>query len=76
VSRCAPATTPTRRPNGTAAHGNRGDSRIAGVRVGAAPEQLLRPVVEIELAAPVDRLHSGLLGGVERLAMGYKLRRA
>jgi len=44
--------------------------------VGAAPEQLLRPVVEIELAAPVDRLHSGLLGGVERLAMGYKLRRA
>ena len=45
------------------------DSVVAAWDQGADPE-------EIELAGPIDRLHSNLVGGIKRLPIRYKLKAA
>ena len=41
-----------------------------------AYKHLLPRIEEIELAGPVSRLHSGLVGGVKHLPIRYRLKRA
>ena len=41
-----------------------------------AYKHLLPRIAEIELAGPVSRLHSGLVGGVKHLPIRYRLKRS
>ena len=47
---------------------------LARLEMQVAYKHLLPRIEEIELAGPVDRLHSALVGGVKRLPIRYKLR--
>jgi cytochrome P450 len=49
-------------------------AHLARLEMIVAYKYLLPRIEEIELAGPVDRLHSGLVGGVKRLPIRYKLR--
>jgi cholest-4-en-3-one 26-monooxygenase len=49
-------------------------AHLARLEMHVAYKYLLPRIEEIELAGPVDRLHSGLVGGVKRLPIHYKLR--
>jgi cholest-4-en-3-one 26-monooxygenase len=51
-------------------------SHLARLEIQVAYKHLLPRIEEIELAGPVDRLHSSLVGGVKRLPIRYKLRPA
>ena len=51
-------------------------SHLARLEMQVAYRHLLPRIAEIELAGKVDRLHSGLVGGVKRLPIRYKLRPA
>jgi len=48
-------------------------AHLARLEMHVAYKYLLPRIEEIELAGPVDRLHSGLVGGVKRLPIHYKL---
>ena len=49
-------------------------AHLARLEMQVAYRHLLPRIEEIELVGPVDRLHSGLVGGVKRLPIHYKLR--
>ncbi|HKK53444.1 MAG TPA: cytochrome P450 [Myxococcota bacterium] len=49
-------------------------AHLARLEMIVAYKYLLPRIEEIELAGPVSRLHSGLVGGVKRLPIRYKLR--
>jgi cytochrome P450 len=49
-------------------------SHVARLEMEIAYKHLLPRIEEIELAGPVDRLASALVGGVKRLPIRYKLR--
>jgi cytochrome P450 len=49
-------------------------AHLARLEMQVAYRHLLPRIEEIELAGPIDRLHSGLVGGVKRLPIHYKLR--
>jgi cytochrome P450 len=51
-------------------------AHLARLEMHVAYRYLLPRIEEIELAGPADRLHSGLVGGVKRLPIHYKLRPA
>lgn len=51
-------------------------AHLARLEMVVAYRHLLPRIDEIELTGKVDRLHSGLVGGVKRLPIHYKLRRA
>ena len=51
-------------------------SHVARLEMQVAYKYLLPRIDEIELAGPVSRLHSGLVGGVKHLPIRYKLKRA
>jgi cytochrome P450 len=51
-------------------------SHLARLELQVAYKHLLPRIEEVELAGPVDRLHSALVGGVKRLPIRYKLRAA
>ncbi len=51
-------------------------SHLARLELRVAYKHLLPRIEEIELAGPVDRLHSALVGGVKRLPIRYRLRPA
>lgn len=51
-------------------------AHIARLELEFAFKYLLPRIEEIELAGPVDRLHSNLVGGIKRLPIRYKLRAA
>ncbi|HVH05738.1 MAG TPA: cytochrome P450, partial [Myxococcota bacterium] len=51
-------------------------SHVARLELQVAYKHLLPRIEEIELAGPVDRLHSSLVGGVKHLPIRYKLKRA
>ncbi len=51
-------------------------SHVARLELQIAYKHLLPRIEEIELAGPIDRLHSGLVGGVKRLPIRYRLKRA
>jgi cholest-4-en-3-one 26-monooxygenase len=51
-------------------------SHVARLEMQVAYKHLLPRIDEIELAGPVSRLHSGLVGGVKHLPIRYKLIRA
>ncbi len=51
-------------------------AHLARLEMQVAYKYLLPRIEEIELVGPVDRLHSGLVGGVKRLPIRYKLRPA
>jgi cytochrome P450 len=51
-------------------------AHLARLEMIVAYRHLLPRIEEIELAGPVDRLHSSLVGGVKRLPIRYKLRPA
>ncbi len=51
-------------------------SHLARLEMQVAYRHLVPRIEEIELAGPVDRLHSALVGGVKRLPIRYKLRPA
>ena len=51
-------------------------AHLARLEMIVAYKHLLPRIDEIELAGPVDRLHSSLVGGVKRLPIRYKLRPA
>lgn len=51
-------------------------AHVARLELQIAYKHLLPRIEEIELAGPVDRLHSSLVGGVKHLPIRYKLRRA
>ena len=46
---------------------------LARLELTVAFKHLLPRIEEIELAGPVDRLHSSLVGGVKHLPIRYKL---
>jgi cytochrome P450 len=48
-------------------------AHLARLEMEVAYRHLLPRIDEIELAGPVDRLHSSLVGGVKRLPIRYKL---
>jgi cholest-4-en-3-one 26-monooxygenase len=48
-------------------------AHLARLEMQVAYKYLLPRIDEIELVGPVDRLHSGLVGGVKRLPIHYKL---
>ena len=48
-------------------------AHLARLEMHVAYKYLLPRIDEIELAGPADRLHSGLVGGVKRLPIHYKL---
>jgi cholest-4-en-3-one 26-monooxygenase len=50
-------------------------AHLARLEMVVAYRHLLPRIEEIELTGKVDRLHSGLVGGVKRLPIHYKLRR-
>jgi len=69
----------TRNPNEHLAFGD-GEHFCLGVHLARlelqiAYKYLLPRIQEIELAGPVERLHSSLVGGVKRLPIRYKLKR-
>ena len=69
-----------RRPNrhlgfGVGEHFCQG-SHLARLEIEVAYKHLLPRIEEIELAGPVERLHSALVGGVKHLPIRYKLRPA
>jgi cholest-4-en-3-one 26-monooxygenase len=51
-------------------------SHLARMELMVAYKHLLPRIDEIELAGPVERLHSALVGGVKHLPIRYRLRRA
>jgi cytochrome P450 len=51
-------------------------AHVARLELQIAYKHLLPRIEEIELAGPVERLHSALVGGVKHLPIRYKLRRA
>jgi cytochrome P450 len=51
-------------------------AHLARLELQVAYKHLLPRIEEIELAGPVERLHSSLVGGVKRLPIRYKLRHA
>ena len=51
-------------------------AHLARMEMQVAYKHLLPRIEEIELTGPADRLHSGLVGGVKRLPIRYKLRSA
>jgi cytochrome P450 len=51
-------------------------SHVARLEMQVAYKHLLPRIDEIELAGPVSRLHSGLVGGVKHLPIRYKLKSA
>ncbi len=51
-------------------------SHVARLEMQVAYKHLLPRIEEIELAGPVSRLHSGLVGGVKHLPIRYRLKRA
>ncbi|MEZ4332499.1 MAG: cytochrome P450 [Myxococcota bacterium] len=51
-------------------------AHLARLEMQVAYRHLLPRIEEIELAGKVDRLHSGLVGGLKRLPIHYKLKRA
>jgi cytochrome P450 len=51
-------------------------AHVARLELQVAYKHLLPRIEEIELAGPVDRLHSALVGGVKHLPIRYKLRPA
>lgn len=51
-------------------------AHLARMEMQVAYKHLLPRIEEIELTGSVDRLHSGLVGGVKRLPIRYKLRSA
>jgi len=51
-------------------------SHVARLELAVAYKHLLPRIEEIEVAGPIERLHSALVGGVKRLPMRYKLKRA
>ena len=51
-------------------------AHLARLEMEVAYKYLLPRIDEIELAGPVDRLHSGLVGGVKHLPIRYKLKPA
>jgi cytochrome P450 len=51
-------------------------SHLARLEIEIAYKHLLPRIDEIELAGPVERLHSALVGGVKRLPIRYRLKRA
>ena len=51
-------------------------AHLARMEMQVAYKHLLPRLEEIELTGPADRLHSGLVGGVKRLPIRYKLRSA
>jgi cytochrome P450 len=51
-------------------------SHLARLELLVAYKHLLPRIEEIELAGPVERLHSALVGGVKHLPIRYKVRKA
>ncbi|HIL02665.1 MAG TPA: cytochrome P450 [Myxococcales bacterium] len=51
-------------------------AHLARLEMEVAYKYLLPRIEEIELAGPVDRLHSSLVGGIKHLPIRYKLRDA
>jgi cholest-4-en-3-one 26-monooxygenase len=51
-------------------------SHLARLELKVAYKHLLPRIEEIELAGPVERLHSALVGGVKHLPIRYKLRKS
>jgi cytochrome P450 len=51
-------------------------AHLARLEMQVAYRHLLPRIEDIELTGKVDRLHAGLVGGVKRLPIHYKLRRA
>ena len=51
-------------------------AHVARLELELAFRYLLPRLEEVELAGPVDRLTSNLVGGIKRLPIRYKLRRA
>ncbi len=51
-------------------------SHLARLEIQVAYKHLLPRLAEVELAGPVERLHSSLVGGLKRLPIRYKLRSA
>lgn len=49
-------------------------AHLARIELEVAYRHLLPRIAEIELAGPIDRLHSGTVGGVKRLPIRYKLK--
>jgi cytochrome P450 len=49
-------------------------SHLARLEIEVAYKHLLPRIEEVELAGPVQRLHSSLVGGVKHLPIRYKLR--
>ena len=49
-------------------------AHLARLEMEVAYKHLLPRIEEVELAGPVERLHSSLVGGVKRLPIRYKLR--
>jgi cytochrome P450 len=50
-------------------------AHLARLELSVAYKHLLPRIESVELAGPVERLHSSLVGGVKRLPIRYKLRR-
>ncbi len=50
-------------------------AHLARLELSVAYKHLLPRIESMELAGPVERLHSSLVGGVKRLPIRYKLRR-
>lgn len=48
-------------------------AHVARLEIEAAYRHFLPRLAEVELAGPVDRLHSSLVGGVKRLPIRYRL---
>ena len=48
-------------------------AHIARLEMEAVYRHFLPKLAEVELAGPVDRLHSSLVGGVKRLPIRYRL---
>ncbi len=51
-------------------------AHLARLEIEVAYKYLLPRIQEVELTGPVDRLHSGLVGGLKRLPIRYKLKPA
>jgi hypothetical protein len=51
-------------------------AHLARLEIATAYKHLLPRIDEIELAGPVQRLHSSLVGGVKHLPIRYKLRKS
>ena len=51
-------------------------SHLARLELAVAYKHLLPRIEGVELAGPIERLHSSLVGGVKRLPMRYKLKPA